>query len=158
MLRISIIIILSIFLVQCRKKKETASVSDNNDPRKQGKEKPMNELMTIHADINYKWPGTTDPYDILETRLNGDTLAIKVQYGGGCEPHDFQMHQNMHWKKSMPPQLNIYLEHKNNNDMCRALITQDLYFDLSTCRYNKGNSVILILNGDRERRIDYTYE
>lgn len=132
-------------------------MQESNNPKKQREEKPMNELMTIHADLSYQWPGTTDPYDILETRINGDTLAITVQYGGGCEPHDFQMHQNMRWMKSMPPQLNIYLEHENNKDMCRAMIRQDLYFDLTSCRYTPGNSVILILNGDRERRIEYKY-
>jgi hypothetical protein len=156
MKHILLFILISLLFVECRKKKET-TVDTNQEIQNTVKEKPKNELMTIHGDLGYEWPGTTDPYEILETRVNGDTLTVTVQYGGGCEPHDFQMHQNMRWMKSMPPQLNIYLEHENNNDMCRALITQDLFFDLSTCRYSNGKSVILILNGDREKKIEYRY-
>jgi|LakMenEpi03Aug12_release.lakeMendotaPanAssembly.Ray.scaffolds.fasta_scaffold19064_9 hypothetical protein len=157
MIRISIFILLAIFLLQCKKKKDTAITPETSANTEVKKDKPLSELMTIHGDLKYEWPGSTDPFDVLETRIKGDTLTVTVQYGGGCEPHDFQMYQNMRWMKSMPPQLNLFLEHESNNDMCRALITQDLHFDLSTCRYNSGKSVILILNGDREKKFEYKY-
>jgi hypothetical protein len=157
MIRIALFILISVFATQCQKKKATVAEPVPVSNTEIQKDKPLSELMTIHGDLRYEWPGSTDPFDILSTKVSGDTLTVTVQYGGGCEPHDFQMHQNMRWMKSMPPQLNLYLEHESNNDMCRAMITQDLHFDLSTCRYSSAGTVILILNGDKSHKIEYRY-
>ncbi len=157
MIRLSIFIALSLFLLQCKKAKNASKEPEKKPNTEITNEKPPQKLMTIHGSMSYEWPGSTDPYDVLDIKVKGDTLAVIVQYGGGCEPHDFQMHHNMRWMKSLPPQLNLYLEHESNNDMCRAMITHTLHFDLSTCRYSPGKSVIFILNGDRERKVEYNY-
>ena len=114
-------------------------------------------LFDVITDKSYRWPGSTDPIEILSTRINGDSLLINVQYSGGCKDHGFKMTTNLMWLKSKPPQLNIYLEHENNDDNCRALISRTLAFDLKSIRNSSTDKIRLILNDDREKMIEYQY-
>lgn len=114
-------------------------------------------MKSIDINETYTSEGKTDPFTTLSTKIIGDTLLVEVQYGGGCEQHEFTMHTNKIWMKSLPPQLNLWLEHQSNNDMCRALITETLFFDLKPIQHAGSKSVDLILNGDRENRIRYIY-
>jgi hypothetical protein len=67
------------------------------------------------------------------------------------------MSTNGAYMKSLPPQMMLWLEHESNDDMCRALVYTTLKFDLRDVRYQGGEEVVLIINGDRERRVSYTY-
>jgi hypothetical protein len=57
----------------------------------------------------------------------------------------------------MPPQLTLYLEHENNNDMCRALIRTTLKFDLKEVRFPGGKEMKLYINNDRTKEAVYKY-
>ncbi|MFM9985032.1 MAG: hypothetical protein ACKVOK_07330 [Flavobacteriales bacterium] len=114
-------------------------------------------MMDIATIKDYRWPGSTDPFEIVSTRVSGDSLLIQVQYGGGCKDHGFKMTTNLMWLKSKPPQLNIYLEHENNEDNCRALMNRTLAFDLKSIRNSSSDKIRLILNDDREKMIEYAY-
>jgi hypothetical protein len=155
-------IVIGMTFSACKKKKEVAVDTtkpspENIQPAAAVKDPNEIKLLPIQINSEYSWPGSTDPFEILSSEIKGDMLVLEVQYGGGCQEHDFTMTTNMMWMKSMPPQLNLYLEHENHDDNCRALITQKLAFDLSACRYNNGNVVVLIINGDRDKSKRYQY-
>jgi hypothetical protein len=149
----------SLLMVQCRKKKEVTKETTQNTMSENTPPSEMtNTIQPIVVDRNYSWPGSTDPFTTLGQRIVGDTLFINVQYGGGCEEHEFKMTTQLMWMKSLPPQLNLWLEHKSNNDMCRALITKEIAFDLKGVRSPSGNKVMLIVNNDREKTVAYTWQ
>jgi hypothetical protein len=64
--------------------------------------------------------------------LRGKTLTLNISYGGGCEEHGFELFMSpAAFMESFPVQANIYLRHDNNNDFCKAYITEDISFDIS---------------------------
>jgi hypothetical protein len=75
----------------------------------------------------------SDPYTEMDARIEGDTLFLNVEYSGGCADHDFDMCHGM-FMTSLPAQVNLELDHDANGDLCRALISETLRFDLTTLR------------------------
>ncbi len=150
---VSLFLLSCVLFTQCCKKKSVTQSQETNLEEKNKQPK----LQSIDINEAYQWPEKTDQFDILSTRINGDSLLVQVQYGGGCEKHEFTMHTNLMWMKSLPPQLNLWLEHKSNNDMCRALITETIAFDLSAVQNKSTKTSVLILNGDREKSLRYNY-
>ncbi len=71
-----------------------------------------------------------DATTILDARIVGDDLLLSVRYGGGCVDHDFWLAASTLFMESQPPQVAMLLSHNAHNDLCRALITRDLAFDL----------------------------
>ncbi|UCG60670.1 MAG: hypothetical protein JSV52_10070 [Candidatus Zixiibacteriota bacterium] len=73
-----------------------------------------------------------DPFVILDVQVNGQNLVATVQYAGGCKNHFFWCYMSPPgFEKSLPPQADLYIIHHDNNDRCKALITQEITFDLS---------------------------
>jgi hypothetical protein len=72
-----------------------------------------------------------DPFFLRGARIEGDLLLIDVQYAGGCENHSF----TLEWPEIIiaiyPPQFGVLLYHDSNDDMCEALISETLEFQLS---------------------------
>ena len=84
-----------------------------------------------------------DQASILEARLDGERLHLRVQYGGGARQHDFELLCLDALAKSMPPKATLYLSHNANGDLAKALITQDLVFDLAPMRELVSGPVLL---------------
>ena len=82
-------------------------------------------------------------------RINGDVLAIDVQYSGGCEEHEFDMYFTGNYMKSLPPQVQLFLVHENNGDMCRKLIMKTLYFSLKNIQ-TKEKELYVRIDGYKE--------
>ena len=61
-------------------------------------------------------------------------MRVTVQYGGGCARHEFRVVASHVFMESHPVQSAIAIRHNANGDMCRALLTRDLRFDLSALR------------------------
>lgn len=61
----------------------------------------------------------------------GDKLLMQITYGGGCARHDFQLDWNGVIRESFPPGVTLTLTHNGHNDPCKALLTEELEFDLS---------------------------
>ena len=99
----------------------------------------------------------SDAFEANKVRINGDTLFIEAEYTGGCKDHVFTARHNGSFMKSMPPQLNVNIDHQGNGDACRELIRETIAFDLTSCRVGKTGSVILIINGDRPKKVTYIY-
>jgi hypothetical protein len=64
--------------------------------------------------------------------LSGDVLSMTVEFGGGCEEHDFLLFMSPSaFMESSPVQANLYLWHDAHGDACKALLTETREFDLS---------------------------
>lgn len=87
--------------------------------------------------------GPRDAAQILAARVDGDTLRLEVQYGGGCAQHVFRLVAGTGFMESNPVQTRVYLGHDANGDMCRALVRPTLAFSLAPLaaqwRRNYGN-------------------
>jgi len=99
----------------------------------------------------------SDSFDTKKTRINGDTLFMDVSYSGGCKNHVFTARHNGNYMKSMPPQLNLYVDHQANGDGCRELVQETIAFDLKACKVGKTGTVVLLINAERSQKINYTY-
>jgi hypothetical protein len=99
----------------------------------------------------------SDRFEAKKVRVSGDTLFIDTEYSGGCKDHVFTARHNGNYMKSMPPQLNLYVDHQGNGDGCRELIRETIAFDLKSCRVGKSGTLILLINADRANKVTYTY-
>lgn len=73
-----------------------------------------------------------DRFELRFASLSGNVLSVTVQYGGGCETHEFLLFMSPSgFLESAPVQANLYLMHEDNGDLCRALITETRRFDIS---------------------------
>ncbi|MEY3399320.1 MAG: hypothetical protein RL220_1914 [Bacteroidota bacterium] len=149
-LAILLICVSALFMVQCKNGKQTASV-EGDTQQTEKMIRPVNVIAT------YEWPGNTSPFKVLQSTCVGDVLSVVVEYSGGCETHDWTMNTNRVWMKSLPPKINLFLEHDNHGDNCRALIQDTLLFDVTNLRYPQGKQANFILNNDPTRVIEYKY-
>jgi hypothetical protein len=99
----------------------------------------------------------TDTFEAKKICVSGDTLWMDVSYSGGCKDHVFTARHNGNYMKSLPAQLNIFIDHQGNADGCRELIRETLAFDLRSCRLGKTGALVLLVNGDRTTKVNYTY-
>ena len=95
---------------------------------------------------------------IIKSRIEGNTLHLKVGYSGGCSKHGFQVIGSPMISKSLPPIRSVELVHLNNGDTCREYIEQQLIIDLSDLAYEKefGSKIKLQFSGIEEM-ILYTF-
>lgn len=96
----------------------------------------------------------SDPFDITGVEIIDDCLKISVRYGGGCKTHEFKL------TCSPLPDFSSYsailkLSHNANGDLCKALCTEDIYFDLTGLQDPGMNRVDLIL---RQNTKDSDYQ
>ena len=73
-----------------------------------------------------------DSYYIDTTFIYGDFLQINIEYAGGCEDHIFNLVHEFIFCGTPPVYISIKLRHNANEDLCEALITEDLCFDISS--------------------------
>jgi hypothetical protein len=73
---------------------------------------------------------TTDPIDVVTSRLEGDALVLYVGHGGGCESHDYGLCYSQGFTRSIPPQGSLTIVHDGHGDTCEAYLTTTLRFDL----------------------------
>jgi hypothetical protein len=88
-----------------------------------------------------------DAVMIKDASVIGDSLTMLVSFSGGCKPHDFKVVWDGAMMKSLPGQINVVLSHNANDDMCEALLTQDVTVSLAPIRQHAANGVIVHLKG-----------
>jgi hypothetical protein len=72
-----------------------------------------------------------DPYWVDSLSLDGDLLSVSVHYGGGCNPHAFQLYMTpAAFLESHPVQASLYLWHNSYDDACDAIVSQTVTFDM----------------------------
>ncbi len=85
-----------------------------------------------------------DAVTIRDASIIGDSLTMLVAFGGGCKPHDFKVISNGAMMKSMPPQMNVMLSHDAHDDMCEALLSQDVTVSLEPLKQQAQSGGIVI--------------
>ena len=96
-----------------------------------------------------------DNLEIMEARIEGDCLYIRMA-SGGCDGStwEVQLLTDGNVMESAPPQRNIRIALKNE-EVCDAWITRDYSFDISALQAG-GNEVLLNLINS-EQQLSYSY-
>ena len=116
-------------------------------------DEPENTIDAAELTINLDdFPN--DGITIEGAAVEGNQMALKVSYSGGCKEHDFKLIGLTAISKSIPPQRQIRLSHDANGDNCREFITEELTFDISAFGIKEGEPITLQLEGWKE---DLTY-
>ncbi len=90
-------------------------------------------------------------YTLNSFSFNGDTLIMEVTYTGGCGQNTFELYSNGLLMKSLPPQINVYLEHSIENETCKKEIKKTLKFDLSPLKKPTNPKIILNINSSENK-------
>ena len=88
--------------------------------------------------------------------VTGDTLRAIVSYSGGCAKHEFTLEKSGFMMKSLPPKQPLRIVHRSEGDPCRALIREELSFDLKSYRGTLDGVTVLILE-NWNLHIHYSY-
>lgn len=72
-----------------------------------------------------------DPAEIINIELQGDSLMLVTESGGGCEVHDYMLFGCHCFMESFPVQTNVFLSHDDHDDPCDAIVIDTLRFDLT---------------------------
>ncbi len=96
-----------------------------------------------------------DPHFIALARVEGQCLEVVYRYGGGCGTVSTQLLVNEVAAYTEPPTrfLRLSLE---DNDLCEALVSDTLQFDLGVLHSGEEGQALLRLEG-WEEVIDYSY-
>jgi hypothetical protein len=73
----------------------------------------------------------SDPFKLDSARVEGDTLNMFISVGGGCRDHEFALVAVDGWRESYPVQVPLFLAHDAKGDMCRAIVSYHLRYDLA---------------------------
>lgn len=93
------------------------------------------------------------PFQLLEWRLEGEQLVLRVGFGGCGAEHPFKLFMSGPFRESEPAQATLVLQHDNLGEMCDAWFERTLRFDLRPiarlylARYGQPGPVMLHLLG-----------
>jgi hypothetical protein len=77
-------------------------------------------------------PATRLPtYHLRNVELLNDVLVLSVAYTGGCAEHDFELLASSASVPDASPSVELALLHDPRGDACKALMEEELHFDLS---------------------------
>ncbi len=141
----------------CKKRKGMENSADSQTHTKDDKMEEKNPIPSVVIDPTYQMKDT-DRFTLLESKLDGDNLILLVQYGGGCEEHEWELKTNGAYAKSLPPQVTLNLEHNANGDMCRALLTDTIEFNIEPIRYPGSLELDVKIFGFEKQVIRYKYQ
>ena len=142
-------LVLSASLAGC---KTTEVVVDSTAPKQPS-------ITVVGMDSSY--PKDNPAVTIKKSKIEGNTLTLIVEYSGGCEVHDFELLTKKLYRKSLPPQLDLFLKHDNKGDACREIKESILSFDISQAQYPDGKTkevVLRITDGNSDpTTVNYKY-
>ncbi|HCY45715.1 MAG TPA: hypothetical protein DHU89_03460 [Flavobacteriales bacterium] len=155
-LKVALVLVGVLILISssCNKRREMKKSPADQTETINTKEKEA--ISVVEMDPTYK-NIKTDSFTLLESSLEGDNLILLVQYGGGCREHEWKLKTNGAYAKSLPPQITLNLEHNANSDMCRALVTDTLEFNLEPLRYPGNLQLDVRILGYEKQVNRYTY-
>lgn len=135
---VAVSLFLSVGLMACKTGKNVKS--------KDGKGKNM---VVVQQNKDYVQPEDMPSFEITDMKIEGDIAELFITYSGGCNQHEFKAYFNGAFMKSMPPKVNVMIEHDSKGDSCRELVSDTLYIDLKEVRYTKDKpgTVIVLFNG-----------
>lgn len=124
----------------CKSKEATAEKA-----KKEKTEVVEDKMKSIQVDANFVWPKANDQVTIKKAQITKGVLTLSLEYGGGCEEHVFELVTTKMYKKSLPPQIDVFLKHNANGDACRKLFNEDHSFNVEAIKY-PGDVDELIVN------------
>ena len=104
-----------------------------------------------------------DEFVLSAAAIVGDTLAVTVEYGGGCAEHVFALDASGAFAESDPVQLMVSLAHNANGDACQRWVTQDYCFSLAPLKtryqeeYQQDSGTIVLQLAGAERELVYEF-
>ena len=137
-----------LFLFSCHSQKETSKQSNK---KSEAACKPM-LLLTEEVNTN-----ESDFFNLDSLAISDNCLEVFVSYSGGCGEADFNLYHNNMVMHSMPPQTVLFLNFKDE-DHCRAIIQDTLYFKLSNFDELASSGGIWLKLRDSEKRVLYKLE
>ncbi len=82
--------------------------------------------------LNYDDAWINDAFIINSASVTeSKELRLNISHSGGCQDHEYELLQEPNFCGTPPVYTTIKLSHNSNGDLCEALITKDLCFDLS---------------------------
>ena len=133
-----ILIFISItLLLSCRSVKKTAATEDvTNDVCES-----MTYTVQQFSDID------SDYYSLDSIFVVNNCLNIWVSYSGGCGDAEFSLYYTNKVMESIPPKSNLLLQLIDNDD-CRAIVQQKLFYNLNFFEeYAKKDGITLRFAG-----------
>lgn len=114
---------------------------------------PCGESIIVDGELFENAP--RDEFILNSASITGDCLNLNISYGGGCGSIETKLLTNDVITLSNPPQMQVRLSLKDE-DLCEALVTKDLSFDLKAIRTFGAGKIIINLNGwDQELIYNY---
>ena len=102
----------------------------------------IRDLGCLPLDSSGYYTNYKDPVSISKAQINADCLELEFSYGGGCAPHDFKLSQLPLFCGTPPvPPMVLEFVHNANGDMCEALLTKKLSYDLSSIQHPDSTSL-----------------
>lgn len=83
-------------------------------------------------------PAWTDDCTVSSGSIQDDCLELVVSYGGGCQSHDFALYWDGMTLLTVPGRVQLSLLHNANGDLCEAVLTDSLHFDLTGIQDSSG--------------------
>ena len=91
-------------------------------------------------------------FSIKDVKIADKKLAVQVQYGGGCvKPHVFELVTD--GVIDQTGNMDFYLLHKTHGDKCKALLIENLVFDIENL-YSLKSEVLTTVKLNNMRKID----
>jgi hypothetical protein len=84
-----------------------------------------------------------DPVYIHEAFVDGDCLQIKLSYSGGCQEHTIDLARMHPWVTGSSNIPTFEIRHNANGDMCEALFTKELRYDLTPLKQEGKKEFVL---------------
>lgn len=122
------------------------------------KEENVKMQTIVNVSIGDAGQRVSDPFQILEAKIQGNFLLLKVQYGGGCKQHAFDFIGAPIVALSEPPIRQVSIVHFADKDMCKALVYDDLKVDISSFIDVKKKGAQIYLTLPNGSKLLYTYE
>jgi hypothetical protein len=148
-MRLGVVLLIMLSVVACKNRKTTTETSAAKNVK--------HKDVVVHD--TYNLPKDNADFDVESASIKGDLLTMIVTYSGGCKEHVFTAHATKVYMKSMPPQIGLMIEHQNNGDDCRSIVTDTLMFNLVPVRYpgNEKDYTVIIRLPKVEEGLPYTY-
>jgi len=136
-----------LFLFSCHTQKEATK-------QKKKSEKACNPMLLLTEEVNTK---ESDLFDLDSLAITDNCLEVFVSYSGGCGEANFSLYHTNMVMHSMPPQTTLLLNFKDD-DPCRSIVHDTLYFELSNFTELASSGGIWLRLRDSDRRVLYKLE
>jgi hypothetical protein len=86
----------------------------------------------VMIDQDFSPRGKNTALEILHAEMiSEEVVGIIFSYSGGCLEHSFDLYSSGAMIKTLPPKINFWLVNHQNEDACRQLIQDTLYFNIA---------------------------